>query len=229
MASSLFPATRWSLVERLDGDRDVTLLIEHYADAVARYLAGKFPELRQRGQIDDLVQEVLLALMRNPHVLRRADRNQGGRFRYLLMRVAANAARNARRKLARHDLATFADAAVLTVEHEPNTEPDADMDRAWARSVIERGWRDLRAWVATGELEPEALTLLERSVEDGFTIRAAAADLGLSLGTAHRRLAKARHLLQRAVVEHLRFAGELSEDTRDSGAYQVMLEAAGGG
>lgn len=79
MVSSLFPATRWSLVGRsVDAAPDRGLLLDHYADAIARYLAHRFPELRRRGEVDDLVQEVLLALMRNDAVLRRADPAHGG-------------------------------------------------------------------------------------------------------------------------------------------------------
>lgn len=225
MASSLFPATRWSLVDRLDEGRGVARLLDYYADAVARYLGLKFPDLRRRGQIDDLVQEVLLALLRQGEVLQRADPAHGGRFRYFLMRVAYNAARNAHRRLARADWSLLADEAVSESLAETGTfDGEADMDRAWAASVLQQAWRELRAWAADGRLPSESVALLERNLLHGVSLREAATELGLSLGTAHRRLARARTLVRQAVIDHLRFTGALGDDDEEQ-AFELLLAA----
>lgn len=63
-------------------------------------MRAKFPDWRQRGDLDDLIQEVLLSFMRNAKTLQRVSPANGGRFRYVLMRVAYNPARNARRHIA---------------------------------------------------------------------------------------------------------------------------------
>lgn len=226
VASSLFPLTRWSFVGRAGEDeRELGLLVAHYADAVARYLARRFPELARRGEIDDLVQEVLLALLRNGAVLRRADPAQGGRFRYFLMRVAYNAARNARRRLVRRDWSLLADEAVAETGTEAGPAPGADMDRAWAQSVLQRAWNELRAWADEGAVAPESVALLEATLLRDRSLRQAAGELGLSLGTAHRRLAAAKRNLRRAILDHLRFAGETGPDEEER-AYRTLLEAA---
>lgn len=227
MVSSLFPATRWSLVGRsADGTSDRALLLDHYADAIGRYLAHRFPDLLRRGVVDDLVQEVLLGLLRNGEVLRRADPGHGGRFRYFLMRVAYNAARNARRRLSRRDWSLIADEAVAETVGAGDPLPEAAMDRAWAMSVLRRAWTDLRAWAAEGAVSATGVDLLERQLA-GTSLRQAAEDLGVSLGTAHRHMAKARHLLRRAVIAHLRFAGDCEVDEADEDrAYRLLIDAA---
>ena len=226
MASSLFPVTRWSLIGRIDDQHALTLLIEHYADSVARYLGRKFPTLQRRGDIDDLVQEVLLALMRSGDVLQRAQPSNGGRFRYFLMRVAYNAARNAQRRLMRSDWSLLVDEAVAhEIECDHSSLPDADMDRAWAASILQQAWTDVRAWAASKHIDQEGVALLERHILHGQTLRDAAAEMGLTLGTAHRRLAKARSHLQQAVIDHLHFTNEL-KDLDDAQAYQFLIEAA---
>ncbi|MDA3959171.1 MAG: sigma-70 family RNA polymerase sigma factor [Planctomycetota bacterium] len=203
----------------------MTLLLEHYADALTRYLGSKFPEMRRRGDIDDLVQEVLLALMRQGHVLQRADPAHGGRFRHFLMRVAYNAARNARRRLDRHHWSLLADEAVAEcVNDDTEVLHETEMDRAWAESILHQAWTELRAWAAQGHIEADGVELLERNLLNNQALRNAAGEMGLSLGTAHRRIAKARTLLRQAVIEHLRFTGELIEGNEDE-AFDLLMKA----
>lgn len=142
------------------------------------------------------------------------------------MCVAYNAARNARRQLSRHDWSLVADEAVSGGLGAGDLQPDAEMDRAWAASVLARAWDDLRAWAADGDLETEGVALLERHLE-GIPLRRAAEELGLSLGTAHRRLAKARHRLRWAVIAHLRFADDPGSGEEDEDrAYSLLIDAA---
>lgn len=214
MKAQDFPATRWSLVARCGDDGGAaTALVERYADAVHRYLGGKLPDL-DPALLDDLVQEVLLALLQRPEILARARAGGDSRFRYLLMRVAWNAARNALRRLRNRqprivDPADL-DAALSGVRDEDPVE-DRDMDRAWALSLIDRGWRELRAWTEEGLLPTECLPVLDRHLVQGQGLRQIAAELDLALATCQRRLSAGREALARSLATALSEAGELGE------------------
>lgn len=202
-----FPATRWSLVGASDG---AGTLLALYAEPIARYLAMKLPEAARDGRIDDIVQETLAWLAEHPEMLRRAQpgANPDGspsRFRWYVMTLALNQARNAQRRLrggAHQELA--GDAAVA--------EPDRDMDRAWAAAVLAEAWRDLAGWAAQGACESDTPEAVRLHLVDGLGVREVAARLGLSLGACHRRIAGGRALLRRAITDRLRAAGEAGAD-----------------
>lgn len=201
-----FPATRWSLIGAADGAQAVLAL---YAEPIARYLAMKLPAAVRDGRIEDVVQETLVWLAEHPEVLTRArpGANADGsasRFRWYLMTVALNQARNAMRRL--H--AAPAEALV----DEPAAAADRDMDRAWAAAVIADAWRDLAGWAAQGACEPEVPEAARLHLGDGLGVREIAVRLGLSLGATHRRIATGRTLLRRAIIDRLRAAGEAGAD-----------------
>src|ERR1043165_2198938 len=92
-----FPATRWSLIARLpDQPQQAAALVGLYADAVGEYLRRRLIGER-RERVDDVIQDVLLDLMRKPELLARAAPGSGSRFRYYLMNLAWLAALNALR------------------------------------------------------------------------------------------------------------------------------------
>lgn len=227
-----FPATRWSLIARLPGQpQQAAALLALYADAVGGYLAAKLAGER-RERVEDVVQEVLLDLLAKPELLARAAPGPGSRFRHYLMSLAWGAARNALRRARRRDLPSL-DAA--DDGEEPMVErlsgdlaaadQQAAMDRAWARSLVQQALEELRRWSADGSLEPEAYAVLHANLVAGEPLRAVAARLGLSLATCSRRLARARGLLQQALVERLRLAGELGADEDPAAACSILLAA----
>ncbi|MCK6491459.1 MAG: sigma-70 family RNA polymerase sigma factor [Planctomycetes bacterium] len=223
MEPSVFPATRWSLIARLgDQPQQVAVLVGLYADAIAAYLAGKLAGERPE-RIDDTIQEVLLDLLGKPELLARAQPGSGSRFRHYLMSLAWCAARNALRHARRRDHAS------LEAEADDGGPPAPDqqraMDRAWAVSVLQQAMEELRRQAGDGRLEPEALAVLQASLVEGRALRAVAAGTGLSLATCSRRLARARTLLQQAIAERLRLAGELGADEDPAQACGLLLQA----
>lgn len=190
MSSAIpFPPTRWSLVGNAPAG-DAGALVERYADALARYLRRRFPDL-PAADFDDLVQEVLMHLLQRPELLAGASPREGGRFRYLLATVALNLARNVvrgrRRQAAREQ---------ALPEGQPVAEED--VERAWRESALAAAWADLRGWAAAGEIEPQIPGLLEEHLASGVPVRELADRHGLSLATCQRRLAKGRTWLRKA-------------------------------
>ncbi len=229
-----FPMTRWSLVGRLGATPEATsILLELYFDSIARYLRQRFPEEVRTGDLDDVIQEVFVHVLDHPSVLSTAKPGIGSRFRYVLMTVAFNAARNAlrtrrrrRSKDARVIVGPDGDDIALSdgVIDDATEHADVAMDRAWAQSVLEQAWNDLRAWSDQGLLESDCVSILEDSVMRGMSVRDAASARGLSPATCQRRLARGRTFLQRAIVDRLTQAGEVPSDADPARAYTVLLD-----
>ena len=220
-----FPPTRWSLIARLPGQpQQAGAVIGLYAEAIGSYLSVKLAG-EQSERIDDIIQDVLVELMGKPDLLAGAEPGSGSRFRYYLMHLAWMAARNHLRHARRRDHAPL-DAA----EDLPTGEPTAPMqqsamDRAWAVAVVQEALDELRRWSQDGTLEPEAYAVLRAHLIAGRGLREIAAELGMSLATSSRRLARARTLLQQAIAERLRLAGELTPGEDPARACAVLLEA----
>ena len=232
--SLIFPATRWSLIGRLgDHPEATTILLELYFDSIERYLRFRFPEEVRSGELDDVVQEVAVNLMERPALLAVAKPGTGSRFRYLLMTVAYNAARNAlrtRRRRRSKDAhlpdADHGEELSLSdlLEDTQSEHVDTAMDRAWAESVLDQAWNDLRAWAGEGLLEPACVTILEHSLLQGLSVRDMAPLVALSPATCQRRLARGRTFLQRAITDRLLQAGELPADADPVRACDVLLD-----
>jgi len=219
-----FPATRWSLIARLpDQPQEAAAVLGLYADAIGAYLALKLAG-EQPERVADIVQEVLLDLLGKPDLLAQAQPGSGSRFRYYLMNLAWMAARNHLRHARRRDHVSLEGAGAGEVDANA---PDqhAAMDRAWALSVVQQSLDQLRRWSTDGTLEPEAFTVLTANLIDGRDLRSISAELGLSLATCSRRLARARMLLQQTITERLRLAGELGEGEDPAAACGVLLGA----
>lgn len=202
-----FPATRWSLLGAPDG---AATLLALYAEPIARYLAMKLPDAARDGRIDDVVQETLAWLAEHPEVLTRAKPGENpdgsrSRFRWYVMTVALNQARNALRRLR-------PSGQPLGPQDEPTSEDGPAMDRAWAAAVLADAWRDLAGWAAQGACEAEVPEAARLHLVEGLGVREIAARLGLSLGATHRRIATGRTLLRRAIADRLKAAGEIGDD-----------------
>jgi RNA polymerase sigma factor (sigma-70 family) len=236
-----FPETRWSLIGRLADQPDqVAVVLELYADPIARYLRGKFVSDATSARLDDVIQEVLMYLMEHPDLLARAHpgeiaAGQASRFRYFIMTLAYNAARNAmrRQKNNREMNAAMGDdgeitvAEALAVARQPTDDLQKAMDRAWAESLLTLAWRDLAAWAEDGTLEKEIPDIVKANLVEGRNLRDISAELNIPLATCHRRLARGRTYLQKAIADRLRQAGEISLQEDGISACEILLGALG--
>ena len=233
MSHLAFPVTRWSLIARLpEHPQQVAVLLGLYADAIGTYLARKLAGEKPE-RIEDTIQEVLLDLLGKPAVLARARPGADSRFRHYLMSLAWYSARNVLRQARRRDqpsLEALSDqdeqAEVEPLAGDPSA-PDQQraMDRAWAISLLQQALEELQRWTRDGTLEPEAYAVLQANLVEGKGLREVGAALGISAATCSRRLAKARTLLQQAIVARLRLAGELAADEAPAQACTVLLQA----
>lgn len=220
-----FPQTRWSLIGRLHEDGVASVVIERYASSIDRYLRLKFPIEAGQPDFEDLVHDVLIHLLENPDVLARAKPGEGSRFRYYLMTLAWNEARNRLRRLRRRS------AREITVSREeavalgmPAPEQARIMDRAWAETVVSSAWDEVRAWAAEGTVDSDVPAVLEAALIRGRSLRDVAQELGLSLTTCQRRLARGRLLLLQAVSDRLRESGELDHESDGAAACDRLLD-----
>jgi RNA polymerase sigma factor (sigma-70 family) len=234
-----FPETRWSLIGRLAEEPDqVAVVLELYADPIGRYLRAKFAAEQGSGRLDDVIQEVLVYLMEHPQLIARARPGEtpagsASKFRYFIMTLAFNAARNAWRRqqhgkelnAAMGESSETTVAEALAVAQQPANEIAKAMDRAWAESLLAAAWRDLRAWASDGTLEAEVPRILEMNLVEGRNLRDVAEEMALPLATCHRRLARGRTFLQKAITDRLRQAGEIAIDGDGVTACEVLLTA----
>ena len=233
MSQLTFPATRWSLIARLpEQPQHVAVLIGLYTDAIGAYLARKLSDEKPE-RIEDVVQEVLLDLLGKPEVLAKAQPGSGSRFRYYLMNLAWFSALNYLRHARRRDhasldaLAEAADQARVErgVGDLPAPDQQQAMDRAWAISVVQQALEELKRWTQDGTLEPQAFAVLQANFIAGKGLREIGEALHISAATCSRRLAKARTLLQQAIADRLRLAGELGAHEDAAQACAVLLQA----
>lgn len=233
VSQPVFPVTRWSLIARLpEHPQQVAVLIGLYADAIGAYLARKLAG-EKTDRIEDVIQEVLLDLLGKPEVLARAQPGSGSRFRYYLMSLAWFSALNVLRHARRRDHASL-DAVTGEDDHRqaerlagdaPAPDQQRAMDRAWAISVVQQAMEELQRWTRDGTLEPEAFAVLQANLVEGQGLREVGAALGISAATCSRRLAKARTLLQQAIADRLRLAGELGTHEDAAQSCAVLLQA----
>jgi RNA polymerase sigma factor (sigma-70 family) len=220
-----FPSTRWSLIQRLDETLSpAATLIERYAPAIRAYLGLKFPD-EAADRIDDLSQEVMTGLLERPEVLTKATADTSRKFRFFLMRVAFNLARNAKRRL-RHPAEISSE---VCRETEPGTgrldDDQEHMDAAWAIGLLDLALEDCRGWELAGRIEAEAIAMLEASLFEGCGVRELANRFGQSRATCARRVAAAKQLLIRSLTDHLIAIDELDADAGAEEAYHVLQRA----
>jgi DNA-directed RNA polymerase specialized sigma24 family protein len=220
-----FPDTRWSLIGRLAlQPAEASVVMELYSDSIARYLRLKLPG---EADLEDVIQEVLLHLFEHPELMAAAQPGAGSRFRYLMMTLAWNEARNRLRERWRRQSREKPTPAEAVEEQAPSAPAQTEtpyMDRAWAESLLAQAWADVRGWASDGTLEPEIPGLLHEHLVKGRNLRDLAAELSLPLATCHRRLARGRTWLQKAIVDRLRQAGELGAEADPGAACELLLD-----
>ena len=211
---------------REGSDSAIQRLLEDYAPAIEIYLRRRMANEANRESIDDIVQEVLLELFNKQDVLAKAQQGDKSRFRYLLMRVAYNAARNARRRIQRGNdrMVSIGDDTIMGLlepDRDLNAEEQISMDRAWGLSIVEQAIIDCTGWCEKNQSDQEAVMALKLELEEKLNQRDIAQRLNLSLATAHRRLARGRMLIRKAMIDHLITMGECQAGGEDDALLRV--------
>lgn len=179
--------TSVSLLERArdPADRDAwNRLVELYAPLLGGWLRRHGAP---RPDIDDLVQDVLVVLMRRLPEFRHNGR--AGAFRHWLRSVMVHSLRRSARARRRHPDASA--AADLTPMLDQLEDAGSHLSRLWDREHDLHVARRLLAWVEP-EVRPDTWRAFWRQVLEGASAAAVAAELGISPNAA--LIAKSRVL-----------------------------------
>jgi RNA polymerase sigma-70 factor (ECF subfamily) len=201
-------STRWSLIRKaargLPPDQEDFAAV--YGPAARAYLVARWRGTPLLQEVDDAVQEVLLACLRGGGALARADENRPGGFRaffYGIVRnVALHAERSARRRKDRPA------AVERDLEEVPADDPGLStaFDRAWAEAIVrEAAVRHRELASEGGEQAARRLELLRLRHEEGLPIREIAERQGADPDYLHHQYAKAREDFRKALVEVVSF------------------------
>lgn len=201
MASNEHP-TCWKLIEGaakgVASDREE--FARRYLPSVRDYLRARWRSAPLAADIDDVTQEVFVALLRSGGVLERLDPAQGSGFRGLLFGVTRKTALHAERTRARR-LKRVTDEAV-----EPDRAPADDptlsriFDRSYAKAIVQQAREVMED--ASRERGVEAVRrvrLLSAIFHDGVAIRDLAQQWDVDAAHLHREYAKARREFRAAM------------------------------
>jgi len=147
---SNFPTTRWSLISRAAHGTSPTAeealadLLGDYRMALRSFLVGTGKA--RASEADDLVHGFLLDKVLMGRLLHQADRSRG-RFRYYVMKALSNYVFECRR---RERSTGSAPGRTVSLDSEHVREPISNdeqiaMDLAWAKQLVQRALRDMRA------------------------------------------------------------------------------------
>lgn len=202
------PPTCWHLIRGAASGAadDREEFARRYLPAVRAYLRARWGRSPLASEVEDVVQEVFLELLKSGGVLESADSGHGQGFRALLFAVSRNVALQAERKRSRR-ANLIGDGAF---EPDGNAAEDPTLsrvfDRTFAQSVVRqaRDRMDLEARRAGGEFLRRA-ELLRLHFEEGLPIRDIATLWQVDAAVLHREYAKARREFQDAL--HATIAG----------------------
>jgi RNA polymerase sigma factor (sigma-70 family) len=154
------------------------------------------------GEVEDVTQEVFLALLRTDGALEKADPDHGGGFRALLHAVARNVALHAERTRARR-IRRVGDAEIVP-EHVPADDPTLSFvfDRAYAEAIVRQARRlmEVRSRESGGQ-QMRRVELLRLIFDEGLPIREIAVRWDADPAQLHRDYAKARREFLQALSE----------------------------
>lgn len=201
--------TCWTLIDAAaEGDRGARgVFAERYAPVIETYLAARWRDRAQRGDLADALQEVFIECFKAGGALDRAEPGRPGGFRGFLYGVTRNVACRVeeRVRLRREERLPSS----LDQRHQQHCEEDlaAVFDRAWARSVVAQAAQAQRIWSrAQGEATERRVELLRLRFEEGLPIRDIAARWGIEPARVHKDYAQARReferMLRQVVAEH---------------------------
>lgn len=207
--------TCWTLIRAAAGGSSAERqeFAERYLDAVRRYLAARWRASLMLSEVDDAVQEVFVACLKEGGALVNADPTRGQGFRAFLFGVARNVAlRFERDRQRRGDRAG---------NHPTSEQPDDNpalstiYERGYARAIMrEAAERMAERAGAVGGAAERRVALLRLRFEDGLPVREIAKRWEVDPIDLHRESAKAGRefkavlrevvgLAERCAPEHL--------------------------
>ena len=166
--------TCWTLIRGAAIGRasDRSAFAKLYMPCVRAYLAARWRSTSLASEIEDVVQEVFIACLREGGVLEGADPDHPSGFRALLIRVTRNMALVTERDRGRR--AGHMKDGHTALESTPVDEPSLSQafDRAYARAIMAQA-RDQMAQRAAelGDRAERRVELLRMRFDDGLPIR----------------------------------------------------------
>lgn len=196
--------TCWILVRGAAAGRsdDREEFARRYLPIVRTYLQARWRGKPLAEDVEDVVQEVFIALFRDGSPLGRADSQAGGGFRALLHGVTRNVALHSERTRARRV------KRVGETDCDPDLTPADDpslsrvFDRAYAYAMVKQARSRMAHHAAS--LDEDArrrVELLRLRFEQGLPIRDIAAQWATDPARLHREYSKARNEFRKALVE----------------------------
>lgn len=187
-----------------------------YLPAVRTYLSARWRGAPLASEVDDVAQEVFVALLRSGGALERADPEHGGGFRALLHAVARNVALHTERTRARR-VRRVAEVDA-TPEEAPADDPSLSyvFDRAYAEAIVRQAREAMERQARDGGADRvRRVELLRLMFEEGLPVRAVAAKWNEDPALLHREYAKARRefrqALESTIARNERWSGERVE------------------
>ncbi len=190
-----FPETRESLIIQVKNPENRGAWEQFVSIYRPVILRAAVTRGMQEADAQDLAQQVLLAVASAIGQWER--RNQSTPFRHWLRRVIRNAIVNALAR-GRHELSIGGSSIQeLLVQHQqPDEETESLIDWEYRRELYR-----VAAKVVRGDVQPDTWQAFELTVIDGLSNRAAADQLGKSLGTIYTARCRIMQRLRDVVAE----------------------------
>lgn len=199
--------TSWTMIERAaGGDRAAREgFTSTYLPVVRAYLRARWPGALGENRLEDAVQDVFLACLKEGGAIENVQRDGGGRFRTWLYRVVLNVARRYEEKAAFARKREGGDEERLGEEPGREAALSLVFDRAWARRMVRHAVERLRAQ-ADSEVRRRRMVILEARFGEGLPIREIAKRMDVAAAQVHHDYARARddfkRCLRDVVSEH---------------------------
>jgi RNA polymerase sigma-70 factor (ECF subfamily) len=212
-----FPSTRWSRLLAAPGERDLEALARAYSRPIRAWLAARF-RLREDAA-DDLAQEAFAWLLAT-RLLDKADPARGSFRGFLKTALARFAIEEFRRDAAAKRGGGRAHEpldAAAGVADDAAPSPDARLDDAWRRELVERARAELERELADGGRRQHWLLFRDWFLDDAAPdYETLARRHGVTKVDVSNRLAYAkrrfREVLRAQVAETVRDEEELGEE-----------------
>jgi RNA polymerase sigma-70 factor (ECF subfamily) len=221
-------STCWTIIEAAaaGGRVEREAFASCYGPAVRGYLAARWRNSSQQGDLDDAVQEVFLECFKQDGVLDRAERDRPGGFRAFLYGVTRNVARRQEtERLRAREQQPPADGVLDGVEADEDSLSRV-FDRAWARALVrEAAHRHEAHAAALDEAAQRRVELLRLRFHEGLPIREIAQRWRADPAELHREYAKARREFRHALLDTLAIhhPGTLPELERECANLLALL------
>lgn len=195
--------TCWQLIQGAAAGRDEPReeFARRYLPTVRAYLRARWRGGPFADEVDDVAQEVFVALLRDGGALEKADPEHGGGFRALLHAVTRNVALHAERTRVRRHKRVGSSEVEVDAEAADDPTLSVVFDRAYAKAMVRQAREQMdRAAQGGDEAQRRRVELLRLLFEDGVPIRDIAVRWGEDPARLHREYAKARREFREAIA-----------------------------